>query len=52
MTQDRIEVEIYQLTEEVWEIERLETRDVLRIESVDFTTPVAEIYRDVLEAES
>lgn len=49
--QDRVEVEVYRRTDgNDWEIERFDERDALRLESVDLTLPLTEIYRDVMNA--
>jgi Uma2 family endonuclease len=51
VAQDRMQAEVYRRTGgDDWEIERFDERDHLRLESVDLTVPMAEIYQDVMNA--
>lgn len=47
IAQDKIQAEVHRRLEDGWELERLAERDVLRLESVDLTVPMTEIYVDV-----
>ena len=48
IAQDKAAIEVYRRIEDGWEIERFDERDLLRLESVDMTMPVTEVYRDVM----
>lgn len=49
VAQDRIQVEVYRRTAgNDWEIECFDERDALRLESVDLSVAMAEIYQDVM----
>lgn len=49
VAQDRMQVEVYRRTGgNDWEIERFDERDVLRLESVDLSVAMVEIYQDVM----
>jgi Uma2 family endonuclease len=51
VAQDKMQVEVYRRTDNnEWEIERFDERDHLRLESVDLTLPLTEIYQDVMNA--
>ncbi len=51
VAQDKMQVEVYRRTAgNDWELERFDERDDLRLESVDLTIPLTEIYQDVMNA--
>lgn len=48
IAQDKVQAEVYRRIEEGWEIERFGEHDDLRLESVDLTIPMVEIYRNMM----
>lgn len=50
IAQDKVQAEVYRRIEDGWELERFGERDMLRLETVDLTVPLAEIYQDVMNA--
>ncbi|MEK6747727.1 MAG: Uma2 family endonuclease [Pseudomonadota bacterium] len=48
VAQDKVQVDIYRRTAEGWELEQCDERDVLRLDALDFTLPVLDIYRDAM----
>lgn len=48
IAQNKMQVEVHRRIEDGWEIERCGERDELRLESVDLTIPLTEIYQDVM----
>lgn len=48
IAQDKVRAEVHRRIEGGWEVERFDERDVLRLESVDMTIPLTEIYEDVM----
>lgn len=51
VAQDRMQVEVYRRVDgKDWEVERFDERDDLRLESVDLTLPLTDIYQDVMNA--
>ncbi|MEK6749865.1 MAG: Uma2 family endonuclease [Pseudomonadota bacterium] len=50
IAQDKIRIEIYRRTTDGWELEQYDERDVLRLESLDYSVPVVDIYRDIMNA--
>lgn len=50
IAQDKVQGEVYRRIEDGWELERFGERDTLRLESLDLTLPLTEIYRDVMSA--
>jgi len=50
VAQDKIHVEVYRRTPDGWELEQFDDRDELRLMALDFTVPVVEIYKDVMDS--
>jgi Uma2 family endonuclease len=50
VTQSKIGIEVYRRVTDGWELERFSQGDDLRLESVDMTIPLTEIYQDVMTA--
>lgn len=51
IAQDRMQAEVHRRTDgNEWEVERFDERDDLRLESVDLSVPMVEIYQDVMDA--
>lgn len=50
IAQDKMRAEIYRRSEDSWKVECFDERDLLRLESVDVSVPMVDIYRDVMNA--
>lgn len=50
LAQDKLRAEVHRRRDGGWELERYGHSDDLRLESVDLTLPLAEIYQDVMNA--
>lgn len=50
IAQDKVQAEVHRRIEDGWEVERFSENDILRLESVDLSVPMAEIYQDVMNA--
>ncbi|TPW12070.1 MAG: hypothetical protein FD130_1844 [Halothiobacillaceae bacterium] len=48
VAQSKIEIEVYRRVTDGWELERFSQGDDLRLESVDLTTPLTDIYQEVM----
>lgn len=47
VSQDKREVQVYRRQEKGWDLEVFLEADTVRLESIDFELPLAEVYRDV-----
>ncbi|MFZ5593746.1 MAG: Uma2 family endonuclease [Pseudomonadota bacterium] len=50
VAQDRMDIEVYRRVTDGWELERFSKGDELRLEAVDLTIPLTDIYQDVMNA--
>lgn len=50
IAQDKMQAEVHRRIEGGWEVERFDENDVLRLESVDLSVPMVDIYQDVMNA--
>lgn len=48
LAQDKLVAEVYRRVADGWELERFEGQEALRLEAVDLSVPLAEIYADVI----